>query len=59
MLGDRRGIDRNEGLCMHIVLRLIANREGSAAIEYAIIAALMSVSAIGALKALAASAIGS
>lgn len=39
---------------MGIVLRLIRNREGSAAIEYAIIAALMSVSAIGAIQALAA-----
>jgi Flp pilus assembly pilin Flp len=39
---------------MEIVLRLIRNREGSGAIEYAIIAALMSVSALGALQALAA-----
>lgn len=39
---------------MEIVLRLIGNREGSAAIEYAVIAALMCVSAIGGLQALAA-----
>lgn len=39
---------------MEILLRLIRNQKGSAAIEYAVIAALMSVSAIGGLQALAA-----
>lgn len=39
---------------MATVLRLIRNQKGSAAIECVIIAALISLSAIGALKALAA-----
>lgn len=38
---------------MDAILRLIRSQEGSAVIEYAIIAALISVSAVGALQALA------
>ena len=41
---------------MHIVLRLFANEKGSAALEYAAIAALMSIAAIGVIQALAANA---
>ena len=38
------------------IRRLVKNQKGSAAVDYAVIAALMSLSAIGALQALAANA---
>lgn len=45
------------GKRMNTVLRLVKNQKASATAEYGLIAALISLSAIGALQALAANAV--